>query len=76
MNDGDNYPADLLQGWGWPLCSRKAHYFTAGSTRSLCGKIGLYAGTREDRHHESPDNCAACMKRQRKEFPGEQEATR
>lgn len=52
----------LTQGWGWPANSKKAHYFRAGEIQSECRKWA-YAGEREDTHHDSPDNCAACMKR-------------
>lgn len=42
-------------GWGWPLNSRKAHYFTADN-RSLCGGW-FFLGPLSDDNHDSPDNC-------------------
>lgn len=56
-------PADLPAGWGMPQCSRKAHYFRAGDTMSLCNGVGFYRGPRDDTQHDSPDNCAQCRKR-------------
>lgn len=57
----------LPQGWGFPMNSRKAHFFQKGSLKSMCMKW-LYAGPREDHSHESPDNCADCKKRRAKHF--------
>jgi hypothetical protein len=48
-------------GWGWPLNSRKAHYFGAGSITSLCNGW-MYTGPREPAEYKSPDDCAACSK--------------
>ena len=50
------------QGWGWPINSRKAHYFREGDSRSLCNKW-LFFGTREDYLHDASDNCADCRRR-------------
>lgn len=50
----------LAEGWGWPLLSRKAHYFV--KHRALCGRW-LYMGVLENDKHDSPDNCTACNKR-------------
>ena len=49
------------EGRGWPLLSRKAHYFVG--TRSLCGKWGFYAGRLEEGSDGSPDDCAECSRR-------------
>ena len=54
------------QGWGWPLNSRKAHYFKAESKTSICRKW-MFFGERHDTNHESRDNCRECMKRREKE---------
>jgi hypothetical protein len=51
--------ADEKRGWGWPLLSRKAHYFIGAM--SLCRKW-MYTGSIFDTDHNSPDNCKACMK--------------
>ena len=52
------------QGWGFPINSRKAHYFIIedGKERSisLCGKW-LFGGELHDDNHNSPDNCKKCM---------------
>lgn len=58
----DNPP----QGWGFPLNSRKAHYFKAGSATSICRKW-LYFGDRQDDKHASPDNCVECKRRRERE---------
>ncbi len=47
------------EGWGFPLNSRKAHYFV--DSRSLCGKW-MFFGNLEQGNDESPDNCTACKK--------------
>jgi len=57
--------SDLKQGWGFPINSRKAHYFKEHEIISICGKM-MYSGERFDDKHDSPDNCAACMKRRNK----------
>jgi hypothetical protein len=56
--------AELTPGWGWPLNSRKAHYFLSGEAVSMCGKW-LYSGEREDDNHGSQSNCAQCMRKRR-----------
>ena len=48
------------RGWGFPINSRKAHYFIGAM--SLCGKW-IYAGRLEDDNHKSPDNCVSCQKK-------------
>jgi len=50
-------------GWGFPTNSRKAHYFEAGSTFSLCGRYGFYRGPREPDNGESVDDCKECRKK-------------
>jgi len=52
--------SDTKSGWGWPVYSKKAHYFVDG--RSLCGKW-LYLGSLEQGNDDSRDNCAECKKR-------------
>lgn len=47
------------EGWGWPLLSKKAHYFINGL--ALCRRWA-YAGPLEHGKDDSPDNCAACRK--------------
>ena len=54
----------VKKGWGFPLNSRKAHYFN-NDARSLCGKW-MYFGTLEDSNHNSPDNCAKCRRKLQK----------
>jgi hypothetical protein len=52
------------QGWGWPINSRKAHYFVDGL--SLCRKM-MYLGSQlEEGNDESEDNCAGCKERLRR----------
>lgn len=52
------------EGWGWPIQSRKAHYFS--KARALCGKW-LYMGRLEAsftlREKPGPDDCATCHKK-------------
>lgn len=57
-------------GWGYPLNSRKAHYFTTGEIISICRKM-MYSGPRQDDNHNSPDNCAECKRKQKKLSPVE-----
>jgi hypothetical protein len=63
----DSWPimSDTIRpaGWGWPGDSRKAHYFEANDTRSLCSKWGFFEGQREDDNHGSPDNCTVCRRK-------------
>jgi hypothetical protein len=59
------------RGWGFPVNSRKAHYFTS-SGRSLCGRW-VFFGALEDSRHDHTENCADCRKRRAKNFG---EATR
>lgn len=51
---------DLKEGWGWPLNSKKAHYFQ--DARALCGKW-LYTGRLELGNNASLDNCMACRRK-------------
>lgn len=50
------------EGWGWPLDSRKAHYFVGG--RSLCKKW-MFTGTLVDNQDNpgGPDDCKECVRR-------------
>ena len=53
-------PKKARQGWGWPLNSRKAHFFV-GFT-ALCGKF-LYTGTLDEDDQATPDDCAECRRK-------------
>ncbi len=53
----------LPPGWGRPLVSRKWHYFPAGETFALCGRIGFYFAPRKQGQHESTEHCAECKRR-------------
>jgi hypothetical protein len=61
-------PPKLNAGWGWPLNSKKAHYYTEGEVTSICG-AWMYSGPRENTAHDSPDNCAKCKKMRPKSMP-------
>ena len=54
------------EGWGWPLNSRKAHYFVKG--RSLCGKWMFFGRlqTEGDDGSETSNDCKGCLKKLRK----------
>ena len=54
------------KGWGFPGLSKKAHYFNAGDSISLCGEW-MFSGIRFDEMHEHPDNCKMCMKKREKQ---------
>lgn len=61
MND-----ASLPAGWAFPPSSRKAHFFPANRTESLCGRWGfqMSAAAREpDNGKPSKDDCAACRRK-------------
>jgi hypothetical protein len=58
MEEIDNAP--VRRGWGWPLNSKKAHYFIGAE--SLCRRW-LYGGELEEGNDNSPDNCRACAKK-------------
>lgn len=49
------------EGWGWPLNSRKAHYFVEG--RSLCGGWMFFGQPTPNQAPGSPDDCKACVKK-------------
>lgn len=57
--------ARLPAGWGFPLNSRKAHYFEAGSIISVCNGM-MYSGKREEGNNNSVDNCAKCKRHYQK----------
>lgn len=52
---------ELIQGWGFPTNSRKAHFFLASEPISVCGKW-MYSGTRTPDEFESPDDCKPCRR--------------
>lgn len=54
--------AELIEGWGFPMNSKKAHFFLKGESISICGRM-MYTGERENDKHDSPDNCAECKRR-------------
>jgi hypothetical protein len=51
-------------GWGFPLLSKKAHYFSVATARSLCGRWA-YTGEYEQGNDNHPINCAECRRRLR-----------
>jgi hypothetical protein len=55
----------MNKGWGFPMNSRKAHYFAEGELISICSKM-MYAGPLEDDNHHSSSNCADCKRRRDK----------
>ena len=56
------------RGWGFPLNSKKAHYFIAG--HAMCGGW-MFFGALENDAHDSIDNCKACMKKRASAYPEE-----
>jgi len=54
----------LLEGWGWPMPARKAHYFRMG--KSLCGSW-IFFGRLTQGNDDSPDNCPTCKRKLAKE---------
>ena len=49
-----------IEGWGYPLNTRKAHYFVDGI--SLC-KRWMYLGTDlEQDNNYTPDKCKDCIR--------------
>ena len=49
-------------GWGWPLNSRKCHYFEQGV--SLCGKWMFFGKSVENQSKsKSADDCVACRRK-------------
>lgn len=50
----------LKEGWGFPLNSKKAHYFVG--TRSLC-MAWMFFGRLEQGNDASGDNCKGCRTR-------------
>jgi hypothetical protein len=60
----------IAAGWAHPSCAKVHHYFRAGSTVSLCDRIGGFDGPREDRDRDDADNCRRCARRLAKLAPG------
>ena len=58
----EQHDPDPTRGWGWPMLSKKAHYFV--DDRSLCGKW-LFSGYDVGDHigKPGPDDCKACWKK-------------
>lgn len=50
-----------VEGWGWPLRSRKAHYFV--KSRSLCGRWMYTGELTRNQAAGSPDDCKACARK-------------
>ena len=62
---GEDMSIQDKEGWGYPLNSRKAHYFN--SNRSLCGKWGcLNSMPLENNDHDHSDNCMGCRRKRDK----------
>ena len=56
----------IKEGWTWIFNSRKWHYFQEG--RSLCRNFALLGSADlEQGNDNSPDNCATCKKKLKKE---------
>jgi hypothetical protein len=52
--------SELDEGWGWPMLSRKAHYFRGAM--SLCRRW-MYTGTLEAEDGKaSKDDCVPCRR--------------
>lgn len=49
----------MVEGWGFPANSQKAHYFI--DKKSLCNKW-MFFGELEQGNDDGPDNCTACKK--------------
>ena len=54
----------LPAGWAEPIAARKAHYFQAGHSVSVCGRW-MYTGERDTADTGSPyvDNCNMCLRK-------------
>ncbi len=50
-----------VEGWGWPMKSRKAHYFVDG--RSLCGGWPYRGEPILSGPESTPDDCKECTRR-------------
>lgn len=58
-------------GWGWPMNSRKAHWFHQGDNQSLCGRW-LFLGPKDPAPlgiERGADDCAECDRRLRRITP-------
>lgn len=51
---------EIKEGWGFPISSKKAHYFVGNIGMSLCRKYGFYTADVEQGNDNSPDNCVSC----------------
>jgi hypothetical protein len=51
----------MRQGWGFPILSKKAHYFVDG--RSLCQKWIFTGEYEQETEKRSPDDCAVCRRK-------------
>ena len=60
--------AEKQEGWGWPLNSRKAHYFRDGL--ALCGKWMFFGPPDGNQKEYSSDDCKACSRKREKEKAG------
>lgn len=48
------------KGWGWPINSRKAHYFVNGIALCNCW---MFFGELEDDGKTTKDDCKVCTKK-------------
>jgi len=51
----------FVAGWGWPTYALSAHYFEAGTRRSICGAWGGFGGWRVPDSPPSVDLCYRCQ---------------
>lgn len=51
----------LKEGWGWPINSKKAHYFV--DSIALCGGWMFGGELESDDKGNSPDDCKSCRKK-------------
>jgi len=61
---------DKKEGWGFPLNSRKAHYFVG--TKSLCNKWMYFGELTPNQNGSSPDDCKSCTRKLEKKRETEQ----
>ena len=52
---------DIKQGWGWPMLSRKPHWFVNGT--SICGKWMFTGEIQSGSPTPGKDDCRACVKK-------------
>jgi hypothetical protein len=52
-----------IGGWAFPGGAKKAHYFEAGHTISICGKWMFIGRLTENQGASSPDDCVICSRK-------------